>query len=288
MERRIYSLDGNYQRLDGGAMFGNAPRALWESWAAPDARHRIELASRALLVDDGGGRILFEAGAGFFMSPTLRDRYGIQGEGNQLLKSLQAIGLTDSDIQVVVLSHLHFDHAGGLLSDWQEDQPQRLLFPQARFLVSRQAWYRATHPHSRDRASFVPVLNELLKKSGRLEIIDGPAAPCLGDGYTFHFSHGHTPGLMLCEIQGEHSPVLFISDLAPGRAWVHTSITMGYDRFPELLIDEKRRLLDHMLAQHGRLFFTHDPTCALAHVTRDERLRYGTTNPRALLQDLAI
>ncbi|MDP2316083.1 MAG: MBL fold metallo-hydrolase [Pseudomonadota bacterium] len=279
MERRIWSIEGNHQKLDGGAMFGNAPRALWERWAPPDERNRIDLACRCLLVRDGGRNILFETGIGAFFAPAFRDRYGILEENHVLLDSLAAAGLTHEDIDVVVLSHLHFDHAGGLLSAYEPGKtwkPQ-LLFPKARFLVSRAAWERARNPHPRDRASFIPEINELLEASGRLELVDGETSPTLGPDYRFHFSNGHTPGLMLTEIAASKGPIVFGSDLVPGRPWVHTSITMGYDRFPELLLDEKRALLDGLVARRGRLFFTHDAECALAYVTKDESGRYGST-----------
>ncbi|MFH1463046.1 MAG: MBL fold metallo-hydrolase [Pseudomonadota bacterium] len=267
-------------------MFGNVPRVLWERWIAPDEKNRIDLATRALLVHEGERLVLLEAGVGAFMSPTLRERYGVQGETNRLLSGLDRHGLTDADINVVVLSHLHFDHAGGLLSDWAPEEPPHLLFPNATFLVSRRHWQRALHPHARDRASFIPDLNRLLAASGRLELVDGPTHPALGAGYRFHFSDGHTPGMMLTEISGELGPVLFGADLVPGRAWVHTSVAMGYDRFPELLLDEKLALLEWLATAQGRLFFTHDPACALCHLTRDEQGRFGSTNVKPSVRGL--
>ncbi|MCB9765518.1 MAG: MBL fold metallo-hydrolase [Alphaproteobacteria bacterium] len=281
MERQIWSIEGNTQRLDGGAMFGNAPRALWERWAMPDERNRIDLACRALLVREPDRNLLFETGIGAFFEPKLKDRYGVEEDEHILLQSLADVGLSHKDIDVVVLSHLHFDHAGGLLSSYREGHPPKLLFPKATFVVGARAWERANHPHARDKASFIPELQRLLVESGRLEVVDGDHTPALGDDYRLHYSDGHTPGLMMTEIPGTSGPILYASDLIPGRAWVHTSITMGYDRFPERLIDEKRALLDDLAARHGRLFFTHDPAVALAFVTKDERSRFGTSMNRA-------
>jgi glyoxylase-like metal-dependent hydrolase (beta-lactamase superfamily II) len=271
----LFSLLGNSQRLDGGAMFGNAPRALWSRWIEPDADNRIALACRCLLVKDMDGRnVLFEAGIGAFFEPALRERYGVLESHHVLLDSLDEVGLSHEDIDVVVLSHLHFDHAGGLLAPWVQGQSPRLLFPNAHFVVGAEHWRRALDPHPRDRASFIAELQPLLEASGRLELVEGEHSAVLGAGVRFSFSDGHTPGLMLAEVAG----VAYCADLIPGRFWVHLPITMGYDRWPEKLIDEKRAFLDDKLARDVRLFFTHDHDCALARVTRDARGRFGTTD----------
>jgi glyoxylase-like metal-dependent hydrolase (beta-lactamase superfamily II) len=191
---------------------------------------------------------------------------------------------------VVVLSHLHFDHAGGLLAAWEEGQPPRLLFPNARFLVSAECWERARHPHARDRASFIAELPQLLEASGRLEIVAGPYSEALGRSVRFHYSSGHTPGLMLAEILGPEGRggVVFCADLIPGRPWVDLPVTMVYDRYAELLIAEKNALLADLLARDVRLFFTHDVECSLASVQRDPRGRYSTAEELPELRGIAL
>ena len=265
-------------------MFGNAPKALWQKWSAVDDRNRIPLACRAMLIQDGERHILFETGIGAFFEPKMRDRFGVQEEDHVLLKNLNQIGLSHADIDVVVLSHLHFDHAGGLLSGWQQDQEPQLLFPKATFLVSHEGWTRALNPHARDRASFIPTLNKQLQDSGRLEIVNGSHSTTLGDQFAFHYSEGHTPGLMLAEVASAKGPIVFGGDLIPGTPWVHVPITMGYDRFPERLIDEKEELLEDLYQRGGRLFFTHDPNVALAQITKDDRGRFGTTDTKTELE----
>lgn len=293
---KLWSLTGNSQKLDGGAMFGNAPRAMWAKWLQPDEHNRIDLACRALLASPLAGKtVLFEAGIGAFFEPKLRERYGVVEERHVLLDSLAAAGFKPEDIDVVVLSHLHFDHAGGVLSQWEQGQPPRLVFPNASYVVGRAHWERALQPHPRDRASFIAELPALLEATGRLELVDGPHSRTLGDAVRFHFSDGHTPGLMLSEIVGPervdgetHGGVVFCADLIPGRPWVHVPITMGYDRNAELLIDEKKRFLEDKLARNVHLFFTHDPACALAQVVRDEKGKFGTAHEVAELHARAL
>ena len=284
MKTTLHSVLGNRQRLDGGSMFGNAPRAVWSRWLQPDDQHRVPLACRALLIREPGRNILLETGIGSFFEPKYRDRFGVDEDDHMLLVNLGRLGLTHQDIDVVVLSHLHFDHAGGLLSSYEEGQSPKLLFPNATFVVGSEAWHRAQHPHARDRASFLPDLNALLEASGRLHVIDTvdrEVVPCpmLGEAWRFHISHGHTPGLLLAEWTTPEGPLFFAGDLIPGTAWVHVPITMGYDRFPEQLIDEKERILSDLLSRGGRIFYTHDPRIALSAIDQDERGRFHALDP---------
>lgn len=264
------------QRLDGGAMFANAPKALWSRWVDADDENRIPLATRALLIREPSGRnVLLEAGVGAFFDPELADRYGVVERTHVLVENLALLGLGPGDIDVVVLSHLHFDHAGGLLDAWRENTERSLVFERAAFVVSEAAWARAKEPHIRDRASFIAELPHLLESSGRLEIIDSDRSSTLGGDYRFHFSQGHTPGLMLTEVAAPDGPLVFAGDLVPGVPWVNLPITMGYDRFPELLIDEKRILLEDLFERGGRLFLTHDPDVSIVGLERDPRGRFS-------------
>ncbi|HST44075.1 MAG TPA: MBL fold metallo-hydrolase [Luteimonas sp.] len=293
---KLCSIEGNTQKLDGGSMFGNAPRTMWTQWATPDERNRIPLATRALLARPLNGRtVLFETGIGAFFEPRMRERFGVQEARHVLLDSLRDAGVGHEEIDVVVLSHLHFDHAGGLLAAWEEGEAPRLLFPNAVFVIGRAHWARATAPHARDRASFIAELPGLLQASGRIEFVDGDRTPSLGDAVRFHYSDGHTPGMMLAEILGPdlrdgrpHGGVLFCADLVPGLPWVHVPITMGYDRNAELLIDEKQALLADAHARGVHLFFTHDPGCALAQLDVDARGRFAPVHPVARLQARAL
>jgi glyoxylase-like metal-dependent hydrolase (beta-lactamase superfamily II) len=285
---QLYSVLSNAFRLDGGAMFGNAAKAVWERWLPADEQNRIHLATRALLVITQKETILFETGIGAYMEPKLRERYGVDAPGHMLLQSLDQKGISPADVTRIFCSHLHFDHAGGLLNVWQEGREPELLFPNAKYYVSEEAWERATHPHPRDRASFIPFLQQQLVQSQRLTLIKKGGKVLSFDEFELHFfySDGHTPGLLCSDLRFGKNRLVYASDLIPGRFWVHLPISMGYDRFPELLIDEKKALLTSLAKENAWLFYVHDPDFAVSHVRYDDILK--TFVAMDALKDLAI
>lgn len=290
----LYSVMGNSQKLDGGAMFGNAPRALWSRWIQPDELNRIDLACRALFVKDLNGRnVLFEAGIGAFFEPSMRERYGVVEDRHVLLESLDAIGVQPEDVDVIVLSHLHFDHVGGLLQAYEQDREAELAFVNASYVIGAEHWQRALNPHPRDRASFVPAVPKLIEETRRLELVSGEFSETLGSAVRFHTSNGHTPGLMLAEIIGDNPQsdiqgVVFCADLIPGEPWIHVPITMGYDRNAELLIDEKREFLTDMMQRKVALYFTHDSSTAMATVEIDAKGKFAAAHKWPEIRGLSL
>lgn len=281
----LFSIVGSRQKLDGGAMFGNAPKPLWEQWIPADGRNRISLACRSLLVQIGKLNILLETGIGAFFDPKLQERFGVEKPDVSLIEQLKRYNLVENDIHYVILSHLHFDHAGGLIPDWPAITTDNWMprFPQATYLVGQEHFNRALNPHPRDRASFIPGLCQKLEKTGRLLLVEDAEnqgychrfglAPL--EGYvSFFFSQGHTPGQMHAIIKGVHQEIIFAGDLIPGTPWVHIPVSMGYDRFSEKLIDEKAWILPQIVAKEQLLFYTHDPQVAASRVLMNDEGKY--------------
>ncbi len=267
---KLTTVESNFIHLDGGAMFGNCPKEIWKKWIVPDERNRIRLSSRALLVQTPQGRnILIETGVGAFFDDKMKERFGIEQKENALKQNLENLGIGENDINDVILTHLHFDHAGGLLSAYDEG-PLRLLFPKANYYVSKSHWERAIDPPLREKMSFIPQLHELLEESQRLVFIEGGMNSKLDFGLHFEYSHGHTMGLLLPYITHEDSFVIYASDLVPGVPWLHIPITMGYDRYPELIAQEKEKTLKIVCINKGKIVFTHDPTTSCVTLTQQD------------------
>lgn len=287
----VTSIEGNGQSLDGGSMFGNAPRALWERWYTPDSLGRVKLSCRAMLVELNGARILCETGIGNYMDDKMSERFGVEGGGHRLLKSLHEKGLSPKDIDYVVLSHLHFDHAGGLLPSYEDikNGNEELLFENAKYVVGKEAFERSLNPHFRDRASFIDGLSKKLEASGRLIVLDeGESIPGFEGVIEFFISEGHTPGQMLTIVHGQSASMMFCGDLVPGTPWVNLPITMGYDRFPEQLINEKQEIYKRVLSENWFLFYTHDPVVSSSRIQLNERNKYEAIEAIEILEKFSI
>nr|WP_178131966.1 MBL fold metallo-hydrolase [Pseudomonas sp. C2B4] len=266
-------------------MFGTTPRSAWVEWLSPDYDNEVELASRALLVQQNGLNILVMAGTDALLAPLART-CRCQRPAVGLLDSLARLGVEEGQIHAVVLTHLHAMLAADVRRAISDGDTPRLLFPSARYLVGRQHWTRASHPHPRDRALFVPQVINQLQGSGRLHLLDGVTSDWLGEGWRFHVSDGYTPGQLLPEIEMPGGPIIFAGDLVPARQWLTLDLTTAFDRNPEGLIDEKERLLDHLVAQGGRLFLARDPGVAMIKIARDKQHRYQPFDHHAALHRL--
>lgn len=278
MSRTISTLAGARRKLDGGILFGHTPRLQWSQWMTPDQDNRVDIASRALLVQQEGMNILVLAGTDALLAPlprACRCQPAVPG----LLESLAQHGLGEDDIDFVVLTHLHAPLSDELRERIREGEMPRLLFRNARYLTGGRHWKRARQPHPRDRSLFISPLLHRLENSGRLVLIESHACELLGNGWHFHFSDGFTPGQLLPEILLPGGPVLFVGDLIPGTHWLCLNVNSAFDRNPECVVGDKERLLDHLVATRGRLFFSLDPDIAMVKVMRDRNARYVAFDP---------
>jgi glyoxylase-like metal-dependent hydrolase (beta-lactamase superfamily II) len=236
-------------------MFGSVPKTLWSRTNPPDDRNRIPLAMRALLVIYEDRRILVDAGVGRVFSPKWEDIYAIDFSQGYLAKSLAYHQVAAEDITDVVLTHLHFDHAGGVIDTSRE--LAQLAFPSATHYVQRSHWEWAMNPSEKDRASFLPLILEVLDASSQLKILEGPDE--LFPGFHLVISNGHTPGLQMVKICGQSVTLLYCSDLMPTTAHLPLPFIMGYDLCPLTTLEEKRQTLEQAVEQNWILALEHDP-----------------------------
>lgn len=271
----LHAIEAGRLHLDGGAMFGIIPRPLWERRITPDARHRIPLAMRCLLIESGDRLILVDNGLGDKTDAKFNDIYGVDHESSNLRSSLRKAGFDPSDVTDVVLTHLHFDHAGGSTTR-DADGRLRLVFPNATHHVQRAHWDWA-HTSPREQASFLAENLDPLDASGRLNLLDGPGE--LLPGIETHVVNGHTRGQQLLTISDGTDTLFYAADLLPTAAHVPLLWVMAYDVAPLDTIAEKEPLLARAAAENWTVMFEHDTETALARITHSER-GFGVTDAR--------
>lgn len=258
---RVRTVDAGTVRLDGGAMFGVVPKPLWNRKIAADERNRIPLAMRCLLVETGEVRILIDVGLGNKESAKFHDIYGIENEGapTRLEDSLRRLGVRPDDVDVVVNTHLHFDHAGGnTVRD--PDGTVRAAFPNARYLIRRGEWEVAHSENERIAASYLGHNFDPLAAEGRIEFVeaDGPVV----SGVRLVHTPGHTAHHQSVLIEAGGETLCFLADLVPTRAHLRLPWIMAYDLEPLVTLETKRRLLSRAGAEGWILVFEHDPEVA--------------------------
>ena len=255
--------DGTFA-LDGGAMFGIIPRPLWSKTNPPDAQNRIELGLRCLLIDDGERKILVDDGIGDKWSEKHREMYAIDHSRFSLDSELARAGTKREEITDVILTHLHFDHAGGTTRSGADGRLE-LAFPNATFHVQRRNWKWAHHPSDKDAGSYLRENFEALEDSGKLHLMEGETE--LFDGVELFLSEGHTVGLQLVRVDGgDDNTVVFCGDLVPTVAHLKPHYLMAYDLYPLTVIEEKKMLLAQAQEENWILFFEHDPKVAACRV----------------------
>jgi glyoxylase-like metal-dependent hydrolase (beta-lactamase superfamily II) len=260
--------DGRF-RLDGGAMFGVIPKTLWQRRAPADDENRIALTLRPLLIRTPEKNVLIDAGVGSKLTPKELEIYAID-RSETLDASLRQVGLECDDVDVVIATHLHFDHVGGL-TRWHEDRI-RPTFRRARHYVRRGEWADANHPHERSRASYMGVDFLPLADAGLIDWIedDGEILP----GVSVRRTGGHTSHHQIVLIESGGHTAVFVADLLPTVAHIDAPWIMGYDLFPMDTLAYKRRFVAEAIEREYVIFFEHDPDVAAGIIRQDEGRRF--------------
>ncbi|HJW08202.1 MAG TPA: MBL fold metallo-hydrolase [Holophagaceae bacterium] len=278
----VQIISGGTFRLDGGAMFGTVPKVVWNKIYPSDEENMILMATNCLLIrGEAGGRrhvILVDNGNGDKEPDDFMARFKFEGRG-VLDRELAKHGVKPEDITLCILSHLHFDHAGG---STRLDAEGRLVpsFPNARYVVQKRDLADARHPHLRVRASYLAKNWEPLEAAGVLDTVEG--ATEILPGISVRMAPGHIEGLQNIVIQGpdEHGmprKLVYLADLIPTARHIQPAWVMGYDLDVVTCVDERQKLLEEVSGTNTVLVFEHDPEIPAGTVSRDAKGRYAVT-----------
>lgn len=258
----VYSIQTGTFRLDGGAMFGVVPKVLWSSAVEVDESNRIFLSTRTLLIVQRESRrvILVDTGCGSKWSAPTAERFMIRHDSAAISNALARLGLTSNDVTDVVVTHLHFDHNGGL-SVWFDDPGGRTVFnyPKATHWIHEKQWEHTHHPTPKDRASYLTEDFAGLAESGLLRMVTGAAPAGLMPGFDWYLTHGHTPYQLQVVVGDADRRVVFSGDVIPTSAHLRAGWVMAYDLYPLTTLAEKQELARRSIEEGWLIAFPHDP-----------------------------
>jgi glyoxylase-like metal-dependent hydrolase (beta-lactamase superfamily II) len=258
-EMEVRYLDGGNFWLDGGAMFGVVPKVFWENKSAPDERNRIRLRANSLLVRAGGKTIVIETGNGTKWDAKMRGIYGVQ-EGDPLVESLARQGVEPRDVDLVINTHLHFDHAGG--NTRMENERAVPTFPRSKYVVQRGELAHAAAPTERDKASYFPENFVPITEAGQWQLAEGDQA--ILPGISVAPIPGHNADIQAVLLTGGGKTVAFVADLLPTRHHIPLPWIMAYDLYPMRTLETKRSWVPRMAKENWIVVFGHDPDVAAA------------------------
>ena len=248
-------LNDGFFRTDGGAMFGVVPKTMWERKLKPDDRNRVLMALRCLLLRVDGRTILIDTGLGDKLRPKDIEVFGIERKVG-LLGELAALGVAPEQVDVVVDTHLHFDHAGGNTRLVGGDIAP--TFPRAKYWVQRGEWEDAMHPNERTRSTYLRENLEPIRESGQLQLFDGPTE--IARGISWVMAPGHTPFHTCVLIECGRESILFTVDVCPFAAHLERLAWVpGVDLEPLVAMETKRRVIADVIAKNRLVIFDHDP-----------------------------
>ncbi len=273
----LHTIETGRFGLDGGAMFGIVPKPLWERKIPADAKNRIPLNMRCLLIEGNGRLMLIDNGLGDKYDDKFADIFAIDESYASLQRSLNKLGYDASDITDLIITHLHFDHCGG--STRRDGEHLALVFPQARHFVQEKHWQWAQTPNVRERNSFLKENLEPIGRSGQLKLVhDGDE---IAPGISVFTVQGHTEAMQLVKIEGPDTTLVYAADLLPTHAHIPMAWNMAYDVRPLETIREKEAFLNQAVKKGWHLFFEHDPEVEVGSLVQTDR-GIILTEPRPL------
>jgi glyoxylase-like metal-dependent hydrolase (beta-lactamase superfamily II) len=248
-------------RLDGGAMFGVVPKPVWEKKMPADDRNRIRLGMNCLLIRAGAELVLVETGAGDKWDARMKDMYGV-GVGPRLPEQLAGHGVSPSDITVVVNTHLHFDHCG-----WNthlENGRAVPFFPNATYVVQRGELEHALNPTERDRASYLAENFQPVAEASEWRLLDGDGV--VAPGVEVVRAPGHNADMQCVLLHGGGETAIFFADLVPTTAHLSAPWIMGYDLYPLITLENKKKWISRAARENWLTLFGHDPEISAARL----------------------
>lgn len=274
---KLHVIEAGILGLDGGAMFGIVPKALWERRIPADEKNRIPLHMRCLLLESSDRLILIDNGLGDKYSSKFAELYAVKDDELNLNDSMARAGFSLDDVTDVVLTHLHFDHCGG--STVRKNDSLEVAFPNARYIVQKGHWEWAQVSNVREKASFLAENMEPMELSGQLELVEGKVE--LFPGVEVIPVDGHTKEMQIVKISDTTQTLVYMADLLPTHAHLAPAWNMAYDLWPMTTIEEKGRFLKEAAEGNWSLFFEHDSKIPVANVEMTER-GPKAINPRTL------
>jgi glyoxylase-like metal-dependent hydrolase (beta-lactamase superfamily II) len=266
----IHAIEAGLQWLDGGAMFGIVPKPLWEKRIASDERNRIPLALRCLLIEGPNALVLVDTGIGSKETEKFKDLYGVANDGvpTRLEDGIRHAGFQPEDVDIVLNTHLHFDHAGGNTTVGEEGEV-RPSFPGARYVVQEQELAFAHSANERIRASYVRHNFDPVTEAGLWDVVDGDAE--VTEGVRLLRTPGHTPHHQSVIIESDGDVACYLADVCPTAAHLPLPWIMGYDLEPLVTLESKRELWSRALEERWLLIFEHDPETPWGRLDPDSK-----------------
>jgi|TARA_B110001454_G_scaffold183068_1_gene177955 prepilin-type processing-associated H-X9-DG protein len=270
---KIYPIETGSFKLDGGAMFGVVPKTIWQKTNPADSRNLIDMSMRCMLIEDGQRLILIDTGLGSKQSDKFFGYYHLFGNFS-LESSLTKLGFHRDDITDIFLTHLHFDHCGGVIEWNSQKNLLQPAFKNAKFWSNDNHWKWASEPNPREKASFLKENINPIRESGQLNFITNNSLEQIG--FNVLFMDGHTEKQMLPKLSYQGKTIVFMADLLPTIGHIPLPYVMGYDTRPLLTIKEKAIFLKEAADNNYYLFLEHDAyneICTVEHTEKGVRLK---------------